>query len=112
MAAATPPDRTTYAPFILGQSLLLVDPGLTAKVAIFPQRAGWVGNGHDWQFVAKIVLQERHPALFDRIEFDSEADMFVARGERAHLIALAETMRAVYHDDRLLIDVLGRAEPD
>lgn len=112
MAAGPPADRTTYAPFVLGQSLLLVDPGLTAKAAIFQRQAGWVGNGYDWQSIAKAVLKEQHPALSDRIAFDSEADMFVARGDRADLITLAEAIHTVYHDDGLLLDALSRAELD
>ncbi len=38
MAAGPSTDRETYAPFILGRSLLLVDPGLTAKAGIFRRR--------------------------------------------------------------------------
>lgn len=112
MAAGPPADRTTYAPFILGQSLLLVDPGLTAKAAIFRQQAGWTGNGYDWQSVAKVILKEQHPALYDRIAFDSEADMFAARGDQADLITLAKALCRVYHDDGLLTDVQSRAELD
>ncbi|CAO4141746.1 hypothetical protein GPNCGGLF_LOCUS1224 [Methylorubrum aminovorans] len=112
MTARQPADRTTYAPFILGQSLLLVDPGLTAKAAIFQRKAGWIGNGHDWQSIAKTLLKEQHPALSERIEFDSEAEMFVARGEHADLITLAEAMCRVYHDDGTLTDLQSRAELD
>ncbi len=112
MIAHKPADRTTYAPFILGQSLLLTDPGLTEKAATFQQQAGWAGNGYDWQSVAKVVLRERHPALCDRIEFDSEADMFVARGKPADLIVLAKAMCEVYNDDDLLTDLQSRAELD
>jgi len=63
MAAGPSTDRATYAPFILGRSLLLVDPGLTAKAGIFRQRTGWIGNGYDWQSVATTVLTERHPDM-------------------------------------------------
>lgn len=112
MAAGPSTDRETYAPFILGRSLLLVDPGLTAKAGIFRRRAGWIGNGYDWQSVATTVLTERHPDMSGRIAFDSSADMFVARGDPADLIVLADAMRTVYHDDGLLTDVLSRAVLD
>ncbi|BCM86955.1 hypothetical protein [Methylobacterium indicum] len=44
MAAGPSTDRETDAPFILGRSLLLVDPGLTAKAGIFRQQTGWIGK--------------------------------------------------------------------
>ncbi|WP_279357949.1 Imm51 family immunity protein [Methylobacterium indicum] len=58
------------------------------------------------------MLTERHPDMSGRIAFDSSADMFVARGDPADLIVLADAMRTVYHDDGLLTDVLSRAVLD
>ncbi|WP_274534362.1 Imm51 family immunity protein [Methylobacterium indicum] len=69
-------------------------------------------QSYDWQSVATTVLTARHPDMSGRIAFDSSADMFVARGDPADLIVLADAMRTVYHDDGLLTDVLSRAVLD
>ncbi|BCM86954.1 immunity 51 family protein [Methylobacterium indicum] len=58
------------------------------------------------------MLTARHPDMSGRIAFDSSADMFVARGDPADLIVLADAMRTVYHGDGLLTDVLSRVVLD
>ena len=83
------------------------------KVHIFTELEdeGWLGNGYDWESIARVVLEEQLFDLEEDIVFDSEAGMFSASGSREALAQLGRAMQAVYHDEDLLREMLGRAEP-
>src|SRR5262249_37194554 len=101
-------DKTTFAPFLVAggdlATLLLVDRDMGSKFALFEARR-WIGNGHDWASVARLVLAERLPELADVVRFDSEAGMFAAYGPRAAMMRLGAEMRDVYADDAALGDL-------
>ena len=44
------------------------------------EAAGHSGNGYSWEAVARHVLESSLPEAEERVEFDSEADMFCAHG--------------------------------
>jgi Immunity protein 51 len=56
-------------------SLLLRDLDMVS--AAF-EAAGHSGNGYSWEAVARHIVESSLSELEDRIEFDSEADMFCA----------------------------------
>jgi hypothetical protein len=58
-------------------SLLLRDIDSTSGPFV---AAGHSGNGYSWQSLAQYVLESSLPDVEGRIELDSEADMFCARG--------------------------------
>ena len=50
--------------------------------------------------------------LKDDITFDPEAGMFSAQGSKSALERLGTEMHAVFHDDAVIRELLGRAEID
>lgn len=117
MSASAQPDYTSYAPFVLISSdeytLYLTEDGLLNKRYIFIELEdeGWSGNGYDWESIARTVLEEQLFDLEEAIDFDSDASMFSANGSHDALTQLGRAMQAVYHDDDLLREMLGRTEP-
>jgi hypothetical protein len=110
-------DRTAYDPFIFLErggrgELLLSDHRMVEKCPIFEELEGWLGNGADWESVARTVVAEQLPQLRDTVSFDSEAGMFVALGPRAALQSLATILHATFHDESKLRDFLSRSELD
>ncbi len=54
------------------------------------------GNGYGWESVIAPAFEKAHPKLADAIEYDCEADTFVARAsDEAHLDALAGVIAAI-----------------
>lgn len=117
MSASARSDYTSYAPFVLldadDRVLYLSEEDMLEKVHIFTELEdeGWLGNGYDWESIARVVLEEQLFDLEEDIVFDSEAGMFSASGSRDALVQLGRAMQAVYHDEDLLREMLGRAEP-
>ena len=85
------------------------------KDEIFDARSdeGFLGNGYDWQSLARVFLDEKVPHLADDIDFDSEAGMFVANSDNpAALEQFALGFRAMCEDDQTMADLFSRAEID
>jgi hypothetical protein len=82
---------------------------------IFDERAkdGFRGDGYDWASLAHVFLDERMPQLKAHIRFDPEADMFcVYSPDRSALEAFALSFHAACSDERLMRDLLSRAQLD
>jgi hypothetical protein len=109
-------DKITYSPFILytgeTQSLILLDRDMVPRFHVFEERAGWLGNGHDWTSIARVVVDEHLPDLKDDVNFDSESGMFVAIGSAEVLRRLGREMKKVFDDESSIRDILGRAALD
>ena len=117
MSASAQSDYTTYAPFVLldtdDRSLYLSEEDMLEKAYIFTELEdeGWQGNGYDWESIARAVLEDQLYDLDEEIDFDCDAGLFSASGSRNALEQLGRAMQAVYHDEDLLREMLGRAEP-
>ncbi len=87
----------------------------TYKPHIFDTRAdeGFEGNGYDWASLAQVFLQEKKPALQEKINFDPEGSMFCVYS--SDLEALEEFILSFIkacEDDSLIQDLFSRAELD
>lgn len=112
-------DDNCYAPFVFQESLLeegdsslsLSKEGMHKKRHIFTERKdnGWCGNGYDWEAIAIIVLEEQLSDLKEKLSFDSEADMFFARGQYGALKILGNALKEIYQNENELRNILGRA---
>jgi len=110
----TSSEHPNLEPFVLTkatQPSLLLSRGMAPKVPIFEAR-GWLGGGHDWASVARVILFERLPDLVDVVKFDPEASMFAAHGPPEAMLRLGAEMLRAYNDDDVLRDFLSRAEID
>jgi len=77
------------------------------------EEMGAYGNGYGWQSVLAPALEARDPKAARAIEFDSEADTFVARAKTEEpLPALAEVIRGVTADKKTLASAIERRDPD
>lgn len=73
---------------------------------------GFLGNGYDWESLARGWIREKAPELTDRIEFDSEAGMFCAYSEdREALRRFILGFKSACEDRDAIQDLLSRAEP-
>lgn len=85
------------------------------KAEVFDSRAdeGFEGNGYDWGSLIRVYMHEKTPHLAEDIDFDPEADMFVAYSKNpAALEEFALGLRAMCDDDDLIMDLFSRAEID
>jgi Immunity protein 51 len=74
----------------------------------FFEERGIEGNGYTWTGIIKHLVRERSPALEDQIEYDPEADMFVARSDnRTALVQLAALIREARTDLGLLEQIIN-----
>jgi hypothetical protein len=74
--------------------------------------AGHAGNGYSWQAVAQQVVETSLSELEDRIDFDSEANMFCAySSEREALARLAEVLAEVARSRKRLTQLIGSVSP-
>jgi hypothetical protein len=71
-----------------------VDDAVNAAV----ESHGHEATGYFWQDVARYLVANEAPGLADRLEYDPEADMFEAIGDRASLLRLSEVMHPVLTD--------------
>ena len=107
-------DNATFAPFILIEgdcrALVMFDYSMTLKSPIFLERSteGWTGNGCDWTLLAEIVTAECLCPLTEPVTFDSDADLFSARGCRLTLEKLAFQLQAIYCNDDAIRDLMSR----
>ena len=82
---------------------------------IFDTRAdeGFLGNGYDWESLARIYLEEKRPDLMDSLQFDPEAGMFcVYSKQREDLQAFIHGFRCACEDRAVILDLFSRAELD
>ncbi|WP_035795976.1 Imm51 family immunity protein [Kitasatospora mediocidica] len=111
-------DRTTYAPLALieyGDSgsygLLLTDNAMVALSDEFEARGRW-SNGYGWEFVARSAVDAYAPEIAERLSYDCEAGMFVARsGDLEALRLLAVLVSTTFHDRVRLGELLGSRSP-
>jgi Immunity protein 51 len=107
-------DSETFVPFILidghCRALVMFDHHMDLKRHIFLERSseGWTGNGDDWTSLAEIVVAECLCALTEPVTFDSDADLFSARGCRTTLEKLGVELQAIYRNDDAIRDLMSR----
>jgi hypothetical protein len=77
---------------------------LPADAAVFA--AGHEPNGYFWEGVADYVA----PGLAAQVEFDCEAGMFCARGDRALLGRLRDELEGYLDDPGRIAELVGQAE--
>ena len=85
------------------------------KAEVFDSRAdeGFEGNGYDWGSLARVFMDEKTPHLAEDIDFDPEADMFVAYSKSPEALEeFALDFRAMCDDDEMIQDLFSRAEID
>ena len=76
------------------------------------EAAGHTGNGYSWEAVALHVLESSLSELEEKIEFDSEADMFCATSEdRAALAQLGEVLAEASRSPKRLANLIAAVPP-
>lgn len=74
---------------------------------------GWEGSGYEWDGLARVFLEEKHPELLQSINFDSEAGMFCVYSKDTEALQLfIRRFKAACEDRDCVLDLLSRAEPD
>ncbi|HWX03080.1 Imm51 family immunity protein [Collimonas sp.] len=107
-------DNATFIPFILidghCRALVMFDHSMAFKYHVFLERSaeGWSGNGVDWTALAEVVAAECLCALTEAVAYDSDADLFSARGCRSTLEKLAFQLQAIYRNDDAIRDLMSR----
>ena len=56
----------------------LGQPDLSPEYREFFEQHGYTGNGYTWEGMVVQILEERDPELLDAVEFDPEANTFLA----------------------------------
>jgi Immunity protein 51 len=82
-----------------------VDDAINAAVA----SRGHEASGYFWQDVARYLVAKEAPGLADSLEYDPEADMFEAIGDRACLLQLSEVMRPAVTSPAAVVGVIDAA---
>jgi len=109
-------DSTTFSPFILidghCRALVMFDHSMAFKSHIFAERAteGWTGNGVDWTRLAELAVQEASCQIDQNVTYDSDADMFSARGTRPTLERLGAALQAIFLNDDAIRDLMSRVK--
>jgi len=107
-------DSTTFFPFILidGQcrALVMLDDYMAFKCHIFAEklRDGWTGNGDDWTALAQTIVAQQLSPRAEPVTYDSDADIFSARGSRCTLEKLGIELQAVFRNDDAIRDLMSR----
>lgn len=107
-------DSTTFLPFILidghCRALVMFDHHMASKYHIFAERSrdGWTGNGDDWTSLAQIIVAEHLFPITEPVTYDSDADMFSARGGRSSLERLGLELQAIFRNDDAIRDLMAR----
>ena len=80
---------------------------------VFDAAGDFEGGGYDWASLAQVFLEERLPALAEKIEFDPEADLFSACSQDGQALrSFIQAFKGACEDRALILDLLSRAEPD
>lgn len=98
-----------------GGASVCLDTGLGFLQAVFDRRAaeGFLGNGYDWESLARVFLDEERPDLRDKLDFDPEAGMFCVYSEdRDALAGFIRAFRQACGDEARISDLFRRAELD
>ena len=70
-------------------------------------------NGPGWESVVAPAFERAHPAIADQVEYDCEADTFVARAaDDAHLDALASVIAAITASPAALARAVAARDPN
>jgi len=107
-------DSTTFLPFILidghCRALVMFDHHMAFKCHIFAERArdGWTGNGDDWTSIAQVIVAEHLFPITEPVTYDSDANMFSARGCRSSLERLGLELQAIFRNDEAIRDLMTR----
>ena len=71
-----------------------------------------VGSGYSWEAVARHVVESSLSELEEKVEFDSEADMFCATSEdRAALAQLGEILAEATRSPKRLAKLIATVPP-
>jgi len=107
------------APFFWVEQSSSVSVCLTVDNAylqeVFDTRAeeGFIGNGYDWESLARVFLEEQCSDLCGKISFDPEADMFCAYSDDKDALAnFILQFKKACEDRTLILDLFRRAELD
>lgn len=89
--------------------LLLTDQYF-AQFDVF-EANGRIGNGHDWAGVVRYLVQQEHPDWAEKIAYDPEASMFVARSSDPSLLeAIAQLIQHLLQDREFLQKTVQQAK--
>lgn len=108
-------DSATFFPFVLidGQcrALVMFDDCMASKCHVFAEhsRDGWTGSGNDWTVLAQVIVAQQLSARAEPVTYDSDADMFSARGSRSTLEELGFALQAVFRKDQAIRDLMSHA---
>lgn len=107
-------DNTSFTPFVLidghCRALVMFNHAMAVKSHVFLERSSerWTGNGYDWTSLAEVVVAECLCTLTEAVTYDSDADLFSARGHRSTLEKLAFQLQAIYRNDDAIRDLMSR----
>ncbi|MEV7929280.1 MULTISPECIES: immunity 51 family protein [unclassified Kitasatospora] len=113
-------DRTTYAPLILSAYdhepesyyLMLTDDAMVAVEDEF-EACGQYGNGYGWAGVARAAVLAHAPEVSERLTYDPEAGMFIARSRDLDALQrLAALLSQAFHDRARLAELIRGVDPD
>jgi hypothetical protein len=103
-------------PFLLDETSAGVFSLLLRDLDVFSapfEAAGHSGSGSSWEAVARQVLESSLPDLEDRIDFDSEADMFCARSsDREALVRLGGVLAEGARSRKRLAKLIASVPPN
>lgn len=83
-------------------------PGTTAVGAAVESR-GHEATGYFWRGVARYLVGTEAPELADNFEYDPEAEIFAADGDRASLLRLSAIIRPAVTDPAAVVSVIDAA---
>ena len=107
-------DRTTYAPLILSEYdhepesyyLMLTDDAMVTVEDEFAAY-GQYGNGYGWAGVARSAVHAHAPEVAERLSYDPEAGMFIARSSDLEALQrLAALLSEAFHDRARLAELI------
>lgn len=110
-------ETQTYPPFVLidgrHRLLYMAENDMLEKQHIFYEHhyAGWEGNGFDWTSIAMVLIKEQMPDLEPLVEYESDMDTFSASGPLDALIRLGQAMKAIYHNEPRLKEIIQTVGP-
>ncbi len=113
-------DRTTYAPLTLAEYghesgsyyLMLTDDAMVAVEDEF-EVCGQYGNGYGWAGVARAAVRAHAPEAAEKLSYDPEAGMFIARSEDLEALQrLATLLSQAFHDRVRLAELIRTVDPD
>jgi len=103
-----------FKPFILidghFRALVMSHQAMAFKSHVFAERSreGWTGNGDDWTSIAQIIVADQIAIFAEKITYDSDADMFSARGTRPALEKLGFELQAIFQNDEAIRELMSR----